>query len=183
MASVTARRLRANQTEVEKRLWSRLRDRGLSGLKFRRQVPLGPFVADFVCADHALIVERDGGQHSTSEGVDRRRTAWLESRGWRVIRFWNNDVGENIEGVLQVIAGACGIDVDNPHPDPLPEGEGRKSRGLRPWRVLTPGFAPRRRPHPSSQDVPSAPPACVAPLPGGGPGFSLPPGGRPPTLY
>src|SRR6266478_4936012 len=122
MASVTARRLRANQTEVEKRLWSRLRDRGLFGLKFRRQVPLGSFVADFVCAEHALIVELDGGQHSAFEEADRRRTVWFESGGWRVIRFWNNEVNNNIDGVLHAIAGACGIDVDNPHPDPLPGG-------------------------------------------------------------
>src|SRR6185312_13119720 len=100
MASQTARRLRANQTEVEKRLWARLRNRGLYGIKFRRQVPLGDFVADFVCADHGLIVELDGGQHSASDEADRRRTAWLESHDWRVIRFWNNDIVENIEGVL-----------------------------------------------------------------------------------
>jgi very-short-patch-repair endonuclease len=70
MATATARRLRANQTDVEKRLWARLRNRGLLGLKFRRQVPLGDFVADFVCTDHALVVELDGGQ----QRPQRRRT-------------------------------------------------------------------------------------------------------------
>jgi len=157
MAIATARRLRANQTEVEKRLWSRLRDRGLFSLKFRRQVPLGPFVADFVCAEQALVVELDGGQHSSSEASDDRRTAWLESRGWRVIRFWNNQANENIEGVLHVIAGACGINVDHPHPGPLPGGEGEetgrlpggegegKSGGTRPRRMLSRGYAPSKR--------------------------------------
>jgi very-short-patch-repair endonuclease len=157
MPTATARHLRANQTDVEKRLWSRLRNRGLLGLKFRRQVPLGEFVADFVCADHALVVELDGGQHASSEARDNRRTAWLEARGWRVIRFWNNEINENIEGVLQVIADACGIDVDappstlhrRPHPDPLPEGEGegrgQSKRVERPRRMLSRGFAPPQR--------------------------------------
>src|SRR3982750_1238110 len=149
MASPTARRLRANQTDVEKRLWSRLRNRGLLGLKFRRQVPLGDFVADFVCADHALVVELDGGQHASSEARDDRRTVWLEARGWRVIRFWNNEVNENVDGVLQMIAAACGIDVDplhsekhrRPHPDPLPQGEGEaRAKPGRPRRMLSRGF-------------------------------------------
>jgi very-short-patch-repair endonuclease len=144
MASQTARSLRAHQTEVEKRLWSRLRDRGLFGLKFRRQVPLGPFVADFVCAEGALVIELDGGQHESSQGKDDRRTAWLESRGWRVVRFWNNEVNENIDGVLQMIASACGIDVDHPHPDPLPVGEGEeRTIRRRRRRMLSRGFAPR----------------------------------------
>jgi very-short-patch-repair endonuclease len=145
MASVTARRLRANQTEVEKRLWSRLRDRGLRGLKFRRQVPLGDFVADFVCADHALVIELDGGQHASSEVADERRTDWLKSRGWRAIRFWNNEVSENIDGVLHAIAGACGVDPDRPHPDPLPrgEGEGVSTSAHRSRRMLSRGYAPR----------------------------------------
>ena len=154
MANQKARRLRADQTEVEKRLWLRLRDRGMLGLKFRRQVPLGPYVADFVCAERALIVELDGGQHGSSQARDDRRTAWLESRGWRVVRFWNNEVSENIDGVLHAIAGACGIDIDYPHPDPLPGGEGEvrsplpegegegKSGGTRPRRMLRRGFAP-----------------------------------------
>jgi very-short-patch-repair endonuclease len=153
MAMVTARRLRANQTDVEKRLWSRLRNRGLMGLKFRRQVPLGDFVADFVCADHALVIELDGGQHASSEAEDDRRTAWLESRGWRTVRFWNNEVNENIDGVLMVIAGACGVDLDEsrpgvdrrPHPDPLPKGEGEATaKPARQRRMLSRGYAPRR---------------------------------------
>jgi very-short-patch-repair endonuclease len=152
MTTATARRLRADQTDVEKRLWLRLRNRGLLGLKFRRQVPLGEFVADFVCADHALVVELDGGRHAASEASDDRRTAWLESRGWRVIRFWNNEVNENLDGVLQAIAAACRIDVDNPHsgphrrphPGPLPQGEGEERVGRTRRRRLSRGFAPRK---------------------------------------
>jgi very-short-patch-repair endonuclease len=149
MASQTARRLRANQTEIEKRLRSRLRNRGLLGLKFRRQVPLGDFVADFVYAEQALVIELDGGQHASSEAADDRRTAGLRARGWRVIRFWNNEVNENNEGVLIAIAGACGIDVDSPHPDPLPKGEGEARRALgetggRKRSMLSRGYAPRR---------------------------------------
>jgi len=155
MVSATARRLGADQTDVEKRLWHRLRNRGLVGLKFRRQVPLRDFVADFVCAEQALVIELDGGQHSSSEARDERRTAWLESRGWRVIRFWNNEVNENIEGVLTAIAAACGVDLGGyqpvrhrrPHPDPLPRGEGEAAvavREKRPRRMLSRGFAPRK---------------------------------------
>jgi very-short-patch-repair endonuclease len=158
MPTATARRLRANQTDVEKRLWSRLRNRGLLGLKFRRQVPLGDFVADFVCADHALVIELDGGQHASSEARDDPRTAWLESRGWRVIRFWNNEINENLEGVLLVIAEACGIALDDPHPapprrphpGPLPQGEGEvrcalRKNPVRSRRMLSRGYAPRER--------------------------------------
>src|SRR6267154_2631347 len=159
MATAMAHRLRANQTEVEKRLWSRLRDRSLLGRKFRRQVPLGDFVADFVCADQALVIELDGGQHASSEARDDRRTAWLKARGWRVIRFWNNEVNENLEGVLLVIAEACGVAFDDPHPvldrrphpGPLPQGEGEvrcavRGNSVRPRRRLSRGFAPRERP-------------------------------------
>ena len=78
----------------------------MAGAKFRRQVPIGPFIADFLCKELSIIVEADGGQHSDQEAYDARRTAWLESQGYRVLRFWNNEVLENIEGVLEVIQGA-----------------------------------------------------------------------------
>jgi very-short-patch-repair endonuclease len=99
-----ARELRRNQTEVEKRLWAKLRAWQLGGAKFRRQQPIGPYIADFVCFERKLIVELDGGQHAATVAADERRTAWLESQGFRVMRFWNNDVIENIEGVLETIA-------------------------------------------------------------------------------
>ena len=82
-----------------------MRNRQLDGHKFRRQHPIGIFVADFVCIERRLIIELDGGQHADSAD-DARRTAWLEDHGWRVIRFWNNDVLTGTEGVLEVILQA-----------------------------------------------------------------------------
>jgi very-short-patch-repair endonuclease len=104
MADQRARKLRRNATEAEKRLWSRLRDRQLAGRKFRRQVPIGPYVVDFFCPDGELIVELDGGQHAIETERDDKRTRWLESEGYRVIRFWNNDVLGNTDGVLDAIS-------------------------------------------------------------------------------
>ena len=89
-------------TDAERRLWSALRGRRLKGYKFRRQHPLGRFVVDFACLVHRLVVEADGGQHADSDD-DRRRTAWLERRGWRVVRFWNNDILANPAGVEEVV--------------------------------------------------------------------------------
>ena len=100
------RRLRQRGTDAEMALWNRLRNRALNGPKFRRQVPLGPFVVDFVCFDARFVVEIDGGQHAANHERDRERTAWLEADGYRVVRFWNNEVLENIDGVLQTIAAS-----------------------------------------------------------------------------
>jgi very-short-patch-repair endonuclease len=99
----TARNLRRNQTEAEKRLWARLRNRQLCRAKFRRQHAIGYFYADFVCIEARLIVELDGGQHGLQSDRDRMRTDFLEREGFRVIRFWNNDVMSNMEGVLMRI--------------------------------------------------------------------------------
>ena len=98
-----ARRLRKGGTDVETRLWYVLRNRNLGGLKFSRQVPIGPYFADFLCAEASLIVELDGGQHALAKNYDRKRTTFLQQRGYRVIRFWNNDVLTNVEGVLLTI--------------------------------------------------------------------------------
>ena len=106
MASRNARALRANQTEAESRLWQRLRDRQLAGAKFRRQAPVGPYIADFICLAAKLIVEIDGGQHADNAEADAARTAWLEDQGFRVLRFWNNDVLDNTDGVLEEILAA-----------------------------------------------------------------------------
>jgi very-short-patch-repair endonuclease len=95
----------------ERKLWSALRNRQLDDAKFRRQQPIGPFIADFVCQERRLIVEADGGQHSTSASDDRR-TEFLESKGYRVLRFWNHDILSNLDGVAQVIAAA----LSTPHP-------------------------------------------------------------------
>lgn len=89
-------------TDAERRLWAVLRGRRLQGYKFRRQHPFGPFILDFACIEHRLVIEADGGQHAECED-DQQRTAWLESRGWRVIRFWNNDILGNPEGVADTI--------------------------------------------------------------------------------
>ena len=98
-----ARKLRLTPTDAEIRLWSRLRGKQLAGFRFRRQHPLGPYVVDFFCAEAKLIVEVDGGQHADD---GEARTRWLEARTYRVIRFWNNDVLANTDGVLQMIRDA-----------------------------------------------------------------------------
>jgi very-short-patch-repair endonuclease len=97
-----ARKLRLWQTDAEKFLWRRLRDRRLPGAKFRRQAPIEGHVADFVCEDARLIVEIDGGQHAGNK-ADAVRTARLEAAGYAVLRFWNNDVMTNMDGVLEKI--------------------------------------------------------------------------------
>ncbi|MDJ0943779.1 MAG: endonuclease domain-containing protein [Kiloniellales bacterium] len=116
MSTSRARELRRNQTRAEAKLWSALRNRQAAGLKFRRQVPLGPYVVDFFCLSASLVVEVDGGQHGAPDGraQDARRTRWLEAEGYRVIRFWNNEVAENPEGVLTVILEAAGADDPSP---------------------------------------------------------------------
>jgi very-short-patch-repair endonuclease len=86
-------------------LWGCLRGRRLVGYKFRRQHPLGRFIVDFACIEHRLVIEADGGQHCDSPD-DERRTAWLERRGWRVLRFWNNEVLTNSEGGQETILAA-----------------------------------------------------------------------------
>jgi very-short-patch-repair endonuclease len=98
-----ARRLRACMTDAEKFLWLQLRDRRLAGFKFRRQFPVGPFIADFGCWQAKPIVELDGGQHSGQVAYDQQRTSFLEQQGYTVIRFWNDEVLRNWEGVRQVI--------------------------------------------------------------------------------
>jgi very-short-patch-repair endonuclease len=103
MASPLARALRRTPTNAETRLWARLRRKQLDGCRFRRQHPLGPNVVDFFCAEAKLIIEVDGGQHAQDTDT---RTRWLEGRGYRVLRFWNNDVLANPEGVLLVILEA-----------------------------------------------------------------------------
>ncbi len=118
-----ARRLRRDQTAAERRLWTRLRGRQVAGANFRRQQPIGPFIVDFCCPDMRLIVELDGGQHATRVEYDMGRTAFLASRGYRVIRFWDNEVLQETEAVLERIVQA----VIDPHPDPLPGREREKS--------------------------------------------------------
>ena len=102
-----ARALRQRQTPQEKKVWSRLRDRRLNGFKFRRQHPIGPFVADFYCAEARLVVELDGGGHASQREYDQARTDWLEECGYQVIRFTNPDADHNLEAVLNKILMIC----------------------------------------------------------------------------
>ncbi|MCQ8102733.1 endonuclease domain-containing protein [Methylomonas sp. SURF-2] len=98
-----ARNLRKNQTDAEHLLWRHLRDRQLCGQKFRRQYPIDTYIVDFVCLEVKLIVELDGGQHAEQLEYDHRRTEQLQKRGFKVLRFWNNDVLQNITSVLEAI--------------------------------------------------------------------------------
>jgi very-short-patch-repair endonuclease len=111
-------------TDAERKLWSVLRNSQLAGAKFRRQQPIGPFIADFVCQEQRLIIEADGGQHA-AVGADERRTVFLESKGYRVLRFWNNEVLNNLEGVAQVIIAA----ISAPHPARASRESPSPSRG------------------------------------------------------
>jgi very-short-patch-repair endonuclease len=120
-----ARGLRRRQTDAERRLWARLRDRRLLGMKFARQVPIGPYFVDFCCRDRKLVIELDGGQHAIGAAHDAPRTAFLEEQGYRVVRFWDNDAMANTDGVLARITQVLTI---GPSPRPSPqrgEGEGR----------------------------------------------------------
>ena len=110
-----ARRLRANSTKAERRLWRQLRARSLMGHKFVRQEPIGPYTVDFVCREQRLVIEVDGGQHATDKR-DAVRDRWLAEHRYRVLRFWNNDVFANMEGVLETIAAALPTE-SPPHPD------------------------------------------------------------------
>lgn len=104
-ARANAQRLRRDMTDAERALWKELRYKRLGGHRFRRQVPLGRYVADFACMAPKLVLEVDGGQHADRTAHDAARSAWLKSQGFRVLRFWNNEVLSNMEGVLSVIAG------------------------------------------------------------------------------
>ena len=107
-----ARSLRKSFTDAELKLWRLLKNRNLKNLKFRRQHPVGPYIAGFICLERKLVIELDGGQHAREVSYDYRRTAYLESTGYRVIRFWNDDVLAKTESVVQVIYDAF----DHPSP-------------------------------------------------------------------
>jgi very-short-patch-repair endonuclease len=123
----TARRLRANQTGAELMLWRELRRLETKGTHFRRQVPVRPYVADFACLAARLIIELDGSQHGDELGKarDEIRTRWLESEGYRVLRFWNNDLTDNLDSVLETIYAALYGSRDT-EPAPLKHERRRK---------------------------------------------------------
>jgi very-short-patch-repair endonuclease len=115
-----ARRMRAQPTDAERVLWQRLRhDIAVAGSHFRRQALIGPFIVDFASRKAKLVIELDGGQHDLQRAADAARTRRIESAGYRVLRFWNNDVLSNLEGVLSEIQRAL-----PPTPDPSPQGGG-----------------------------------------------------------
>ena len=126
MKRAFAKGLPSQMTDAEQRLWYRLRAHRFLDLKFKRQAPIGPYVVDFVCLEYRLIVEVDGGQHADNV-KDRRRDEWLRSEGYRVLRYWNNDVLKQTDAVVRAISMAIGQS-ETPLParfarHPLPQGE------------------------------------------------------------
>jgi very-short-patch-repair endonuclease len=125
-----AQRMRAQPTDAERVLWQRLRhDIAMAGSHFRRQALIGPFIVDFASLKAKIVIELDGGQHNWQQQSDALRQHQIEAAGYRVLRFWNNDVLGNLEGVLNEIQNAL-----PPTPDPSPQGGGEK----RPRRVRQP---------------------------------------------
>lgn len=111
--------MRRHPTDAEGVLWRKLRDRQLGGVQFRRQHPVGPYIADFYCPERNLIVEVDGGQHVENQEADERRTKELEKLGYHVLRFWNHEVLNLSDAVLEKILQ----EIEIPHPSPLPSRE------------------------------------------------------------
>ena len=120
-----ARELRNEATDAERALWQRLKSAQLAGLKFSRQIPIAGYIGDFVCRSHKLVVELDGSQHQDQVTYDTKRTAALDALGYRVIRFWNGDVFDNIAGVLEAILEAA----DNRERMPTPLTPSRMREG------------------------------------------------------
>ena len=114
-----AKHLRRQGTEGEKLLWNHMRTKQVHGLKFRRQEPIGKYIVDFVCYKRNLVIELDGGQHAEQKQRDNERDNWLASQGFNVLRFWDNEVLTNIEGVLEVIRK-----ITSPSPNPSRQGRG-----------------------------------------------------------
>jgi very-short-patch-repair endonuclease len=115
-----AKHLRAESTDAERRLWSRLRAHRFKGLKFRRQHPIGDFIVDFVCPELKVIVELDGGHHGEQTAEDLARTLQLEKQGFVVVRYWNNDVMNDFDSVIRDLEGRIESLRRSPLPNPLP---------------------------------------------------------------
>ncbi|MDD3019556.1 MAG: DUF559 domain-containing protein [Alphaproteobacteria bacterium] len=128
-ANLFSKELRAKQTEAEKLFWSKIRGRKFENVKFRRQVPLGNYILDFVCFDLRLVVEIDGGQHCECQ-TDQFRDSFLEEEGFLVKRYWNNEVLGNIEGVLADLIEVATPLRKSPHPNPLPQGAREQIKNL-----------------------------------------------------
>jgi very-short-patch-repair endonuclease len=121
-----ARTLRSGMTDAERKLWYAFRDRRFANYKFRRQVPIGPFIADFICYDARVVIEVDGGQHAGSAS-DARRDRWFAANQFLVLRFWNNDVLKNLEGVLTSVLES--LHQRAPHPARAKRGRPSPARG------------------------------------------------------
>ena len=121
LSTQRARSLRKNMTEAERKLWGRLREQQL-GIRFRRQVVLGRYIVDFACLTPKIIIEVDGSQHADDLHYDEQRTKWLESLGYRVLRYWNNEVLNDLDTVLDSIWKAC-FDIPHPASPPSPAGK------------------------------------------------------------
>ncbi|MEA1901141.1 MAG: endonuclease domain-containing protein [Thermodesulfobacteriota bacterium] len=119
-----ATKLRKNMTDAERLLWQHLRNRELGGYKFRRQRPIGPYIVDFVCLEKKLVVEVDGGQHAGQIELDAERSDYLKKKGYRVLRFWNNEVLKETESVLTVILLSLDEECYPLTPALSPRGEG-----------------------------------------------------------
>ncbi|MEX0809434.1 MAG: endonuclease domain-containing protein [Dongiaceae bacterium] len=128
--------MRSNPTDAERRLWERFRRKQIANARFRRQYPLGRYIVDFICLPARLVIEVDGGQHDLQAEADEVRTQWLESQEYLVVRFWNNDVLSNTDGVVERIRDMVRMRLDTPPPTPSRKGRGSKARPMPP--------APRR---------------------------------------
>jgi very-short-patch-repair endonuclease len=113
-------------TEAEHTLWRHLRLRQFSGYKFRRQQPIGKYIVDFVCFEKKLIIEVDGSQHAEQADYDLKRNSWLEKEGFRILRFWDNQVLNEVDGVKEMIMGELGTPSYTPHLNPPPQGGRRQ---------------------------------------------------------
>jgi len=121
MTRQLARALRKQMTDAERRLWRHLRNRELGGWKSRRQYPVGPYIVDFICPERNMVIEVDGGQHAENVGQDIQRSAYLSKMGYRVFRFWNNEVLQETDAVLEAIfAILAGTAENSPSPRPSP---------------------------------------------------------------
>ncbi|MBR1753671.1 endonuclease domain-containing protein [bacterium] len=129
-----SRQLRKNMTTQEKKLWNIIRNRQFFGFRFRRQFPIGNYIVDFICREKNIIIELDGGQHNENINIvyDNKRTEFLVSEGFKVVRFWNNEIDENIDGVyerLKEVFGVCDYNMYTP-PQPSPTREGEQLRNF-----------------------------------------------------
>jgi len=132
MSLAQAKKLRSDMTDAERRLWYRLRAHRFDGHKFKRQVPIGPYVVDFACLGRKLVVEVDGGQHAENQ-KDVVRDSYLRREGFRVLRLWNNDVLRNTDGVLEMILDALAPSPGALRAPPSPQGErGKRSMPRQP---------------------------------------------------